>query len=118
MTLKVFGADRLGSVIERCCYLACRLADAVAAAPELELAAPVQLNIVCFRVRDLSDASHEDIAALLQERGEAVLSVTTLGNRRVLRAAIVNHRTMPQDVDVIVPQVLNMARTASIKINV
>jgi glutamate/tyrosine decarboxylase-like PLP-dependent enzyme len=48
-TLKVYGTRTLGSVISRTCDLARYLEQRVVDAPELELLAPVELNIVCFR---------------------------------------------------------------------
>jgi glutamate/tyrosine decarboxylase-like PLP-dependent enzyme len=89
MTIRTFGAARLAAVVEQCCALAQRLAAAVARTPELELVAPVALNIVCFRVRGCDDVTQEAIASRLQVVGRSVLSTTTLGGRRVLRAAIV-----------------------------
>ena len=107
MTIRTYGADRLGAVVEHCCALAQRLAATIARTPELELVAPVALNIVCLRVAGGDDATHEGIASWLQEAGRSVLSTTTLGGRRVLRAAIVNHRTRAADVDAIVSDVLD-----------
>ena len=107
MTMRTFGAARLGAVVEHCCALAQRLAATIARTPELELVAPVALNIVCLRVAGGDDATHEGIASWLQEAGRSVLSTTTLGGRRVLRAAIVNHRTRAADVDAIVSDVLD-----------
>ena len=106
MTIRTYGADRLAAVVEHCCALAQRLAATIARTPELELAAPVALNIVCFRVRGCDDATQERVASLLQEAGRTVLSTTTVGGRRVLRAAIVNHRTEEADVDAAVSDVL------------
>ena len=51
MTLKVFGTDALGSVVSRTCAVARHLERRIAETPELELLAPVELNIVCFRYR-------------------------------------------------------------------
>jgi glutamate/tyrosine decarboxylase-like PLP-dependent enzyme len=107
MTMRTFGAARLGAVVEHCCTLAQHLAATIARTPELELVAPVALNIVCFRVAGGDDATQEGIASWLQEAGRSVLSTTTLGGRRVLRAAIVNHRTRAVDVDAIVSDVLD-----------
>lgn len=107
MTMRTFGAARLGAVVEHCCTLAQRLAATIARTPELELVAPVALNIVCFWVAGGDDATQEGIASWLQEAGRSVLSTTTLGGRRVLRAAIVNHRTRAADVDAIVSDVLD-----------
>jgi len=106
MTIRTFGTDRLAATIERCCALAQRLAATIARTPELELTAPVGLNIVCFRVAGEDDDTQEGIASWLQEAGRSVLSTTTVGGRRVLRAAIVNHRTRQADVDAIVSEVL------------
>ena len=106
MTLKTCGAERMARIVENCCALAQRLAAAVAAEPRLELAAPVALNIVCFRYAAGDNAMQAAIAADLQEAGSFVLSTTILQERTVLRAAMVNHRTTRQDIDAIVPAVL------------
>src|SRR6478672_3007730 len=50
-TLKTYGTDRLGAIITRTCALAGYLEARILAEPRLELMAPVQLNIVCFRYR-------------------------------------------------------------------
>ncbi len=103
MTLKVYGADRLGQVVDAGCALARRLAAAIDAEPLLERCAPVALNVVCFRYRGADQAA---LAADLQEAGEVVLSTTVIGGRPVLRAAFVNHRTTAADVDAVVAAVL------------
>jgi glutamate/tyrosine decarboxylase-like PLP-dependent enzyme len=110
MTLKTYGANRLGGVVERCCDLARRLEVTIRCTPELELAMPVALNIVCFRVRGCGDDAYDTIAANLQTSGRTVLSTTTIRGRRVLRAAIVNHRTAEADVDAIVTDALAVIR--------
>ena len=58
-TLKVYGTDALGAVISRTCALARYLEGRIRESPELELLAPVELNIVCFRYR----AETDDIAS-------------------------------------------------------
>ena len=50
-TLKTYGTEKLGAVIARTCALAGYLEARILAEPRLELMAPVQLNIVCFRYR-------------------------------------------------------------------
>ncbi len=113
MSLKSYGADRIARVVETCCALAQRLAAAVEADTRLQLAAPVALNIVCFRYVRGDDAMQAAIAADLQEAGDVVLSTTILQERTVLRAAIVNHRTCRQDIDMIVPAVLRVGSRLS-----
>lgn len=104
-TLKTFGTDRLGAVIARSCALARYLEARVLAEPRLELLAPVNLNIVCFRYR-ASDAVNREIVADIQESGIAAPSSTTLEGKFAIRAAIVNHRTVETDVDALVSAVL------------
>jgi glutamate/tyrosine decarboxylase-like PLP-dependent enzyme len=113
MTLKTYGADRLGAMVERCCDLAQRLAATIRRTPGLAPAAPATLNIVCFRVEGCGDDEHEAIAADLQVAGHVVLSVTTIEGCRVLRAAIVNHRTAEADVDAVVTDVLALVPRVS-----
>lgn len=111
-TLKVYGADRLGEVIDRTCALAGELAARVEAEPELELMAPVTLNIVCFRYRcESSDAINAAIAADVQESGIAAPSTTQLNGGLAIRAAIVNHRTCSADISALVNAVLAFGRT-------
>jgi aromatic-L-amino-acid decarboxylase len=110
MTLEVYGADRIAAVADQSCALARRLADTITATPGITLAAPVALNVVCFRVDGVDDRAQTEIAVALQEAGETVLSTTTLDGRTLLRAAFVNHRTRADDVDAIVPAVLGVAR--------
>lgn len=104
-TLKTFGTDRLGAAIARSCALARYLEARVLAEPRLELLAPVNLNIVCFRYR-ADDAVNREIIADIQESGTAAPSSTTLDGRLAIRAAIVNHRTEETDVDALIAAVL------------
>ncbi len=92
------------------------LAERVRAEPELELMAPVPLNIVCLRYRGDGLAAAESDAlnlALLQrlhQSGVAVPSATTLAGGFALRACITNHRTRRADLDHFVEAVLAQGR--------
>ncbi len=111
-TFKVYGAEKLGQVISGTCELARYLQQRIEAEPELELLAPVSLNIVCFRYRcaDAAPASADrvnaDIVVALQESGIAAPSATTIDGRLAIRAAFVNHRTRRSDVDALVKATL------------
>ena len=110
-TLKVFGAAALGEVISRSCALARQLAARVRAEPELELLAPVGLNIVCFRYRGQNaDALNAEIVARLQEGGRVAPSQTRVNGAGAIRAAFLNHRTGPAEVDALVRAVLDLGR--------
>lgn len=102
-TIKTYGAARLGAMISRTCALAQYLKQCVENEDDLELLAPVSLNIVCFRYRaENADEVNREIAADLQESGIAAPSTTSIDGRVAIRAAIVNHRTGKDDIDALV----------------
>ncbi len=88
-----------------------RLARKVAATPELEILAPVELSAVCFRYRKGDDLNGLNAAILKRviERGRVYLSNATLRGKFALRACFVNHRTVESDVDAVVEEVLAAA---------
>ncbi|MBB3018740.1 glutamate/tyrosine decarboxylase-like PLP-dependent enzyme [Microvirga lupini] len=111
-TLKVHGTEKIGAVIAKTCTLARDLESKVVAEPELELLAPAQLNIVCFRYRSEDpDRINSEIVASLHESGIVAPSVTVLSGRVAIRAALVNHRTEACDVDALVQSVLELGRS-------
>ena len=113
-TLKAFGTDKLGAMIERTCRLARYLELKVSSEPRLELLAPAQLNIVCFRYRsDDADRVNGEIVSDIQESGIAAPSTTTLDGKLAIRAAIVNHRTDTEDLDALVAAVLEFGKQHS-----
>lgn len=110
-TLKTYGLEALGDVIDGTCELARYLEKRILAADELELLAPVPLNIVCFRYRCANaDRVNARIVVDLQEKGIAAPSVTRINGDLAIRAAIVNHRTGPDDIDALVDGVISIGR--------
>ncbi len=105
-TLSAYGSAAFGEIVDESCALARHLAGSIAVSGSLELAAPVSLNIVCFRVRGYGDAALAELVADLQEAGRFAPSTTMLEGRLAIRAAIVNHRTTRRDIDGLVDAVL------------
>ncbi len=114
-TLKTYGTERLGAIITRTCALAGYLEARILAEPRLELLAPVQLSIVCFRYRAAdTNKVNGDIVIDLHELGIAAPSTTILDGQLAIRAAIVNHRIDTCDIDALISAVLEFgARRAS-----
>jgi len=110
-TLKVYGTEALGSVISRTCALARYLESRIAQTPELELLAPVELNVVCFRFR-AEDAPRINprIVIELQESGLVAPSTTIINGQLAIRAAIVNHRTGKREIDLLVEKTVAVGR--------
>jgi glutamate/tyrosine decarboxylase-like PLP-dependent enzyme len=113
-TLRAYGRSGYQSMVERHVQLARRLADQVDACAELERVAEVPLNVVCFRYRP-PGVAEEELDELNRRLGQAVLEdgrvyfgTTVYGGKVAFRPAIVNWRTRPEDVDLIVPIVLEL----------
>lgn len=114
LSLKAEGADKFAEIIERNVAQAAYLSKLIEQSPDLELAAPVPLNVVCFRYlvagmsnREL-DTLNQELLLRLEESGDAVLSSTRLNGRFVLRCAILNHRTRQSDLDLVVRRTIEI----------
>ncbi|MBX3133995.1 MAG: hypothetical protein KF689_11510 [Gemmatimonadaceae bacterium] len=116
MTLRAQGSDLLGQHIGRNVAQAQYLAGLVAKEAELELLAPVPLNIVNFRFRapgldtDALNALNRQILVRLQEDGIAVPSGTVIHGQYSIRVAITNHRSRDEDFDLLVRETLRLGR--------
>jgi glutamate/tyrosine decarboxylase-like PLP-dependent enzyme len=116
MVIKEQGVDKYAQVLKKNMKQAQYLAERVQLEDQLQLLAPVSLNIVCFRFIEPSlDEPHlaqlnEEIMFRLQESGIAVISHTLLQGKFSLRAAIVNHRSQFVDFDILVDEVLRLGR--------
>src|SRR4051812_6304848 len=111
LSLKAYGVNALARLIEQNVAQVQYLAGLIEAHPELELLAPVPLNVVCFRyvpqgtqAGDLN-ALNQEILLRLQESGLALPSATVLQGRYAIRCANVNHRTRRADFDLLVEAV-------------
>ena len=111
MLLKEHGLDKYARLVRQNIDQARYLAELIREAPDLELLAPVPLNIVCFRYvaqhRDDAalDALNQELLIQLHEQGIAVPSNLTLGGRFALRVAITNQRSRREDFDLLVSEV-------------
>jgi glutamate/tyrosine decarboxylase-like PLP-dependent enzyme len=114
MTIKEHGTARFGRLIRQNIEQAQYVARLVEAAPELELALPVSMNIANFRYicPGLSDEQldhlNKQIELELQEEGIAVPSTVTIWGRKYLHIAITNHRSRKEDFDLLVREVIRV----------
>ena len=118
-TLSAYGRAGYRAMVERHLALARRLAERVDAAPDLELLAPAQLNIVAFRYAppgfsgDL-DALNDRVGAAVNDDGRVMFGTTRYRGMAAFRPAITNWRTTEADVDLIADVVREVgARVAS-----
>ena len=119
MSIKEHGITRFGQLIDQNIAQAFYLAGLVESQGYLELMAPVELDIVCFRYNPggLEDTSlnsiNQELLIRIHESGIAVPSYTTLDGKYCLRAAIANHRTIREDLDLLVQTVLTFGKELS-----
>jgi glutamate/tyrosine decarboxylase-like PLP-dependent enzyme len=108
LSLKAHGADAYAELVGRNVAQARDLAEQVHGHRQLELLAPVPLNVVNYRFNpggltdERLDALNRDILVRLHEDGIAAPSHTRLNGSFALRVCITNHRTRDDDLDLLV----------------
>jgi glutamate/tyrosine decarboxylase-like PLP-dependent enzyme len=116
MSIKEHGLDRLGRMMARNVEQAHYLGQLIENEQNMELLAPIGLNIVCFRYNpgrlddETLNALNKEILIQLQEQGICAPSYTTLNGRYCLRAAIANHRSVQDDFDVLVGEAVRIGQ--------
>lgn len=118
MTLQHLGRRGAAAHVARHNALARRLAALVDAAPDLDLAAPVTLSIVCFRYVPAEwragDGRLDDLnKAIMQEvqaGGEVFLTNAVLRGRFALRACILHYGTTERDLEALIDVVRRTGR--------
>ena len=119
MAFKEQGAAKFGRLIAQDIAHARYMARQIEEHPRLELVAPVDLNIVCFRHvapdEDAARGLNTEIMLRLQERGLAVPSDTTVQGKHGLRCAFNNHRTRREDIDGFLADVLRVAEEIALE---
>jgi aromatic-L-amino-acid/L-tryptophan decarboxylase len=114
MSLKAHGINAFTQLIEQNVRQARYLADLVETNPDLELLAPVSLNIVCFRFApkglpvESLNRINEEILLRVQESGLAVPSSTVIGDALALRIANTNHRSKRTDFELLIKAVVEI----------
>ncbi len=114
MALKEHGVEKFGRLIDQNIAQGHYLTALVEAEPLLELVAPTNINIVCYRYRpdgidgDSLKALNTEIMLRLQEEGTAAISDTTVHGQHCLRVAINNHRTRHEDLDLLIRETIRL----------
>lgn len=116
MSIKEHGIEKYGRMIQQNVEQARYLGALIEASPELELLAPVALNIVNFRYTEPGcdqsalNALNTEILYRLHENGTAVPSSTFVNGNYAIRVAITNHRSRREDFDLLASEVIRLGR--------
>lgn len=112
MSLKEHGSERFGRMISRNVDQAHYLGALVNQHQDLELIAPIGMDIVCFRYNPGSlsleelNALNKEIKLQIEERAIALPGYTTINGMYCIRCAISSHRVTNEDFDELVKSVL------------
>ncbi|MDB5230752.1 MAG: amino acid decarboxylase [Chitinophagaceae bacterium] len=114
MSLKTYGLDKYRELVRQNLEQVKYLVELIDENKELELMAPAELNIACFRFNPFSK-HHKDLNSLnkeilmrLHEQGIATPSYTILKGNYVIRVAHTNHRTRKEDFDILINGVIRL----------
>jgi aromatic-L-amino-acid/L-tryptophan decarboxylase len=130
MMLKGVGLRALAAAIEKDLACARHLERLVRASEDFEMLAPVELSIFCFRylpaglkqaLRDADgmertrldeqlDALNERLLVELQRDGSSYLSNARLHGRFSLRGCVMNYRTTPRDMEILLDDLRRVAK--------
>ncbi len=130
IAFKCYGVDTLSACIEKNLRMAQELKRLVESHPDLDLMAPVELSIVCFRyvparIRGLLENANRStqtrceallndinrsLMIKLQREGVAYVSNALLDGRFVLRPCILSYRTELADLQILVREVVRLGK--------
>jgi glutamate/tyrosine decarboxylase-like PLP-dependent enzyme len=116
MSIKEHGLDRFAALVRQNVDQARYLGSLVEQHEELELLAPVPLNIVCYRYvapglsEEQLNALNAELLIRLQESGVAVPSNAVLNGHYALRVANTNYRSRREDFDLLVRETVRVGR--------
>ncbi len=128
LSFKEHGMRKFGRLIDQNIAQAQLLARTVRDHAELQMMAPVGLNIVCFRycpsggeeqdgadieIDEVLNQLNQELLIRLHESGVAAPSYTTLHGHYCLRAALANHRTRVEDLQIFIDEVVKIGRELS-----
>lgn len=114
MALKEHGIEKFGRLIDQNIEQGRYLTTLIEDEPLLELVAPTNINIVCYRYHregmdgDMLKPLNTEIMLRLQEEGTAAISDTTVHGEHCLRVAINNHRTRREDLKLLVRETIRL----------
>jgi aromatic-L-amino-acid/L-tryptophan decarboxylase len=117
MMLQLVGTRALRESIENDIACARHLEQLVRQSDDFEMLAPVELSIFCFRHRPVGltdeelDAHNEQLLVALQRDGSSYLSNAVVNGRFALRGCVMNYRTTPRDMEILLDDLRRLTRS-------
>lgn len=104
-SLVAYGREGYRDIVENCIGLAQMFGKRIQQHDQLELLAPVHLNIVPFTIKNANDEMMDKFLNILNSRGKIFMTPTVFGQRKGIRAAFVNWRTGTEDVEMAMEEI-------------
>lgn len=106
--LRSLGRRGVADLVDRCCDLAARFAERLAAEPGVTVLNDVVLNQVLVR---FDDVGADEVVRRVQDDGTCWLSGTSWEGRPAMRISVCNFQTTEDDVDRSIAAILRAARS-------
>lgn len=101
-TLTAYGKKGYQDIVEHSIEMANLFGQYIIESSLFELLAPIRLNNVCFALQgDENQERVQDFLEMLNKTGKVFMTPTVYNGRKGIRAAFVNWRTKPSDIDMI-----------------
>nr|WP_315193606.1 pyridoxal-dependent decarboxylase [uncultured Flavobacterium sp.] len=98
-TLVAYGKEGYQDIVENCIRLSNNFGKFISESDDFELLAPVRLNTVCFKLKNIDKQEKiNTFLSLLNETGKVFLTPTVYKGNKGIRAAFVNWRTTEIDI--------------------
>lgn len=116
MAFRESGIEKIGRLMEQNIVQAKYLESLLEKESNIELLAPTNLNIVCFRVNvpEVDETAlniiNEEIVLRIQEGGKFLSSYTRINGKYSIRVCITNHRSKSEDLFEFVSEVKKIAK--------
>lgn len=108
-TLMAYGKDGYRDIVENSVAMAALFGDFIFGHDAFELLAPVRLNTVCFTLAGNPDRSAPFLDRL-NDSGKVFMTPTLYRGVRGIRAAFVNWRTTPADIEIATAEMARIVR--------
>jgi len=112
MTFKAYGCENIKRAIKNDIDLSSYLEEKINETDDFELCSPSSLSVCCFRYTgsiestvknaSLLDKINIDIIPALEDDARVFITGTTLNNRPVIRACMINHRKREEHIDFLI----------------
>ena len=114
-TLLAYGKSGYQEIVENCVKLAKEFGKLIEDSSKFELLAPVRLNTVCFKVSDFENLP--SFLEHLNQSGEVFMTPTKYLGEAGIRAAFVNWRTTPRDLEIAMAAMIKALNESKTKQN-